>query len=55
MELSNRTSEHENGRELLLSLYEQKKATSSHSKLLELQKQIDVIVANNLLRYITGA
>lgn len=55
MEISNPVSKLTDGRQLLLTLYEQQKNESSTNKNLDIQRQIDAIVAQNFLRYINGS
>lgn len=55
MEICDRTSQYQNGRELLLRrLYKQLETEKQHSKTICLQRQIDEIVAERYLLYING-
>ena len=54
MEVSNQSSKHENGRELLLELYAQLDQEKNYTKQILIQNSINNIIAQNFLSYITG-
>ena len=54
MEVSNQSSKHKNGRELLLELYAQLDQEKNYTKQILIQNSINNIIAQNFLSYITG-